>query len=450
MADQSTRWVRTLLRTYILKTNPYFPFLYLNRCPHLLARKAVVNAVRRHREVRAVYVRRGSASGECIPGVSDIDISIILESGLPADREFEVLDHIHARFRGLRRWFPMLGELEILSENDLATWLPATSETPVPRSWILLHGAPLIDAWLNDSPNWPANAIKFALWIYLDLIPPCLLNPDPYLRRVDMRRRTRKILRLLNPILSGRGLTERRVHAEMEVPLLVASAAEALDAAVSAAACGGPQERAGCRSVVAFADKVAVVLESGLAPEEIAAAVQGHGYGLPALPLSAEVFQYWVRKYDPYIYSSLLRHREIVYGSDPLPAMTPPGRAEYIDYWTSCLPGFLTFLRGPRLFPAGGRLDMAAWESELRRVMELRLWLDRECMPLRRPDIDAHWRREFPECARAVDRITIAADGRARTSGQKGSDGTEVRREAFTLFRSLASEVYNAAAVFQR
>ena len=434
MADQSTRRVQTMLRTLVLKTNPYFPFVYMNRFPYSLARKAVVNALAQHREVRAVYVRRGSASSECIPGVSDIDISIILESGLSADGEFEVLDHIHAQFRGLRRWFPMLGELEILSEDDLATWLPATSKSPVPRSWILLHGTPMIDAWLNDSPNWSANALRFALWIYLDLIPPCLLNSHPYLRRVDTRRRVRKILRLLNPVLAERGLTERRAHSDMDVPLLVASAAEALDAAVSVTARGGPQER----SAVGFGDKVAVVLENGLAPEEIAAAVEGHHYALPALPLSAAVFQYWVRRYDPYIYSSLLRYREIVWGSDALPAMTPPGRAEYSDYWASCLPGVLTFLRGPQLFPADGRLDMAEWESELRRVMGLRLWLDKECMPLRRADIDTHWRREFTECARAVDRIRIA-DGEA-----------EVRREAFTLFRSLAAEVYNAAAAVQQ
>lgn len=204
MADEGNGWAHGLLRTLVLKTNPYFPFRHTNRWPYALALKGTVATVRNYPEVIALYLRHGLASGDWTPGLSDIDQSVILERGLPAAREFEVVSSLRAAYRRLIRLFPMVSEPEILGVDDLKVWLGATCQAPAPRSWILLHGTSAIDTAWDHSPHWRSRALQVALWVYLDLLPPCLAKPHSHSRREDILRRAKKIDRALRPILAER------------------------------------------------------------------------------------------------------------------------------------------------------------------------------------------------------------------------------------------------------
>ena len=177
MAEEANDRGHGLLRMLVLKTNPYFPFRYTNRWPYYLALKRTVAMVRPYAEVRALYLHHGVASGAWVPGLSDIDLFVIVERGLPAAREFDIVDSLRANYRRLKRWFPMLGELRILSADDLNPWLRATSEGPTPRSWMLLYGTPVLDLAFDHSPNWRTRALRLALWVYLDELPPAWRSP---------------------------------------------------------------------------------------------------------------------------------------------------------------------------------------------------------------------------------------------------------------------------------
>ncbi len=436
---------RDLLRILVLKTNPYFPFRYCNLWPYSLALRAAIEAVRDQPEITALYVRHGVGSDRWIPGLSDVDLTLIVECGVSAAREFDLLDSLHRRFRRLRRSFPMLGELEVLGGNDLSLWMPATCNAPEPRPWTLAYGAPVIDFSLDRSPGWQTRALNFALWIYLDLIPPCLAKPDSYLTRADARRRVLKILRLLRPFLSDSERIKNRIGSGTGPTLLAAHAAKALETALAgiesrdiASKSHGSNfavDRPPIRSAAGFPDKVLVVLEDGLEPEQTAAALISRDWKKLAVPLSASVFRYTVRRYDPYIYPSLLRKREIVFGADPLEAIAPPGKAEFTEYLYSRLAGSLVFVRSPELFQEP--LQLTIFESELRRLMGLRLLLHKGWIAGHRAEIDAEWRREFSVCAQALDAIKLAA-GRGDTRA--------ARRDAFLLFRSVAAEVCEVTA----
>ena len=80
----------------------------------------------------------------------------------------------------------MLGELVMLAEDDLDAWLLAATFTPTPGKLPLatIHGVP-IELPEEDSPRWRENALNMALWVYLDLLPPCLSQPPGYLREQD-------------------------------------------------------------------------------------------------------------------------------------------------------------------------------------------------------------------------------------------------------------------------
>ena len=78
-----------------------------------------------------------------------------------------------------------------------------------------------------ESPRWRQFAVGFALWVYMDVLPPCFAAPDSFLRRQDVQRRVRKILRLLKPLLSEAGQSCGAVEANS-----VADAILAIESAV--------------------------------------------------------------------------------------------------------------------------------------------------------------------------------------------------------------------------
>ena len=449
MADGTNDWAHDLLRTLVLKTNSYFPFRYSNRWPYALALKRMVAAVRPYPEVRALYIRHGLTSLDWTPGLSDIDQSVILERGLPAGREFDVVDSLHASYRRLKRWFPMLGELEILGADDLNAWLRATSEAPAPRSWTLLYGTPAFEPDSDHSPHWRSRALKVAMWIYLDMLPPCLAKRDSYLQRVDVLRRVKKIDRLLRPNQAEKGEKEAPIDPHAHVPVLVAHAAKWLETAVAlsdCSACAGkrdtthpPEEIAGVRSALTFGGKFIVTLPNGLAPDTITAITAGKQWDRPPLPMAESVFAYMARRYDPYGYAALLRGGEISFGADPLEGVPPPGRAEFAAYLLSRFDHTLVFTRGEEMFPASESPVVAELGWGLNRLMGIRLLVEKGWVSADQDEIDAQWRREFPERAQALDELRLIARRAPRAA----------RQEAFALFRSLANEVRDAVTAME-
>lgn len=69
--------MRNLLRTYALRSNPYWPFTRLNRWPYDIALDTLVRVVRTSPEIRSVYVR-APREQPWIPGLTDIDLTLIL------------------------------------------------------------------------------------------------------------------------------------------------------------------------------------------------------------------------------------------------------------------------------------------------------------------------------------------------------------------------------------
>jgi hypothetical protein len=466
MPDRVKDWAHDLLRTLVLKTNPLFPFTYCNRWPYYASLQAITSLVRRRPEVRSLYLRHSLAPKGWTPALSDIDLTLILERSLTARREFDFIDSFRRRYRGLKRFLPMLGELEILGEDDFEPWLRSTGNSPAGRPWTLLHGQPILDPSSAPSPHWRVSALNFSLWVYFDLLPPVMSKRDSYLRRVDVRRRVMKIIRVLRPILAEHGERELPIHPEAGEPLLIAHAAKALEAAVAHVDCGAPCDApdarwfpshanccdfdsnrpaslSGARSAIAFQDKVVVIIAAGLGPEQVAgtAAASRKEWALPPVLLPENVFRYMLRRYNPYDYSWLFRSRKIAFGTDPLDGMPPPGRAEFTAHLLSRLGHILAFTRGEELFPDSGLLPVHTFEKEVGRLMGIRLLLQRNWITPYRHQLDAEWRREFPECSHALEEIKLAA--------ATGRNVSASRQEAFAFFRSLASEVRNAVMVMQ-
>ena len=401
------------------------------------------------------------ATGNWIPGLSDIDLSVILKSGLSDEQEFALVDALRMRYRRLKRLFPMLGELEILGEEDLPAWLYRTADSPQGRAWTLLHGHASADLTSDGSPIWHPRALNVALCIYIDMLPPCASKPDSFLRRQDAARRVRKILRQLTPILREHGLPAFEPQSWADGPDLIAGAATALENAVacldSAIASAGlepgwfsPAENrcrfqrpsaAGfeaVRSGIVHRGRVILVINAGLGGAVIARVAEAarERWTEPVVLLPENVFRYFVRHYNPYEYARLFRDRNILFGSDPLDGAPPPGRSEFAASTLGQTGNLLAFTRGEELFSGSGMRFSSDLEIAVRRMMALRLlledgWVSPDC-----DEIEARWRRRFPESAQVLERIRIDTEVGRREPAT---------RAAFSLFRSFATEIREAA-----
>jgi len=394
-----------------------------------------------------------------VPAMSDIDLQVIIRRGLKADREYCFLEYFWKTFDRLRRFFPML-EVRILSEDELPVWLSYGTSGHPDLSPVLLRGTTNAALQVGRSPLWRQVALSFALWVYIDMLPPCFAVPDSFLRRQDVQRRIRKIVRLLKPILSEAGQECGAVD-----PVGVADAVLALERSIAHLDLIAPADDAkpgwlhedadgrvyspagfpalnGVRGVIRTATgKVLIIAEDGLDREtlgRIIEASQRQWSGTTDAPvvLPRSVFVYLIRINSPRLYSGLVSERAIIFGTDPLADVAPPSRGALAAHTLSRIAHALTFTRCETVLSRSVPLSLADCESSLNGAMAVRLLLRDNWSSPRRRETEARWRSEFPECAIAFDRIKLdAAEGREKSA----------REGMFHLFRLIARDILDRA-----
>ena len=217
---------RDLMRTFIVKTNPYWPFSWCNRLPYALAIRVLMRAFRKCPEIRSMWLWHD----QWTPAMSDIDLLVLLQGGLTAEQEYDFLVSFWKTFDRLKRFFPMI-EAKILSEDELPLWLSYANSGHPDLTPVFLYGVEDPALAEVDFPSWRQFALSFALWVYMDVLPPCFAAPDSFLRRQDVQRRVRKILRVLKPVLSeaGQGCAAVEGNSVVDAILALESAVVYLD-----------------------------------------------------------------------------------------------------------------------------------------------------------------------------------------------------------------------------
>jgi len=454
-----TNLARQLLRTCVLKTNAYWPFRQCSRATYAAAIKAFLIMLRGSKQIADIYLRNGMTESGWIPGLSDIDLILVLRNNLSEEQEYDFLASFWKAYQSLRFCFPMLGEVDILDESAFAPWLAHSSLSPEKRGWILLHGRGEADLAFDGCSGWRRRALNNAICIYLDLFVPCFAMPDSFTHRLDLQRRARKILRLLQPIFAEAGQTTE--FGPYTDPIdLMANVLVALEKAVALVASeSGPEHEASAwqvnesnrdeplpippcaqyiRSVVILKDrKVWMLLKDGLERREIhrvILACQGSwqsSYEAPVVvPFS--LFAHIVRDYYPYDYSNLQRHRQVAFGTDPLSDIAPPDRARFVNHAMDHIPNALKYAGSEELFALGGNKHLLPFESSLNRALSVRLLLGDDWTRPDWKDVVAQCRAAFPECFRMLEDINNEIKSGRRKSA---------RETSFRLFRPIATSI---------
>jgi hypothetical protein len=421
---------RDLLRTAVLATNPYWPFTRLNRWPYDAALSILVRTARKRREISNLYIRMNSAQ-PWIPGLSDIDLTVLLRSGLAADDEYGVLESFWRTCARLQV-FPLLGEVQILDEAELGSWLAWTGADPHGPSWRLLYGAanPLVVP--GQSRHWRRQALLLAFWMYAVHLPPCLGGSDSWVRRQDIERRVRKIRRTVEPILAEAGRSDLAVSRPDADPAeRVAGAVRNLETAITLAApspaiSGGTRD-AGEHVLTTPAGQECIVVEDNLDRRDLADRLRRvwrmrRGPAVPLL-LPRRLLAYMLRHVDP------KQHGQM---STDVP---PPGREEFAAHAMNRIFHLPLFVRGAELFSQP--FPMRSLRNQLNSVLAAVLYLREGGIRPYPPRGDERWRGEFPAYAKAFDDIALMA--REPLTG-------EAHRAAFTLVRSILWEARDLMA----
>jgi predicted nucleotidyltransferase len=91
--------------------------------------------------VLSVYTRRSVACGEVVFGRSDIDLHILIEPLPNVSAEARFLRDFAARYAALQRVFLCLGDCEVSTEAELASWYRSRPYTWYrDRGWQRLYG----------------------------------------------------------------------------------------------------------------------------------------------------------------------------------------------------------------------------------------------------------------------------------------------------------------------
>ncbi|MCX5796117.1 MAG: hypothetical protein NTY77_11530 [Elusimicrobia bacterium] len=90
----------------------------------------------------ALYLRRGLSRQGLTPGVSDVDLLAVLD--IPRDGEADLLRGLWRRYRLAKSLFPMLGELQVATKDELAAYLSCGGirRLEAPGWQVLRGGAP--------------------------------------------------------------------------------------------------------------------------------------------------------------------------------------------------------------------------------------------------------------------------------------------------------------------
>jgi len=468
--------LQKLIQATVVRSNVCWPFSSLNRQVYRLATLAFVHAFRPLPEIRSLYLRHSLVGTDWVPGLSDIDLTVILDSELTPDKEFAFLRRFWRRFRALKKAFPMLGEVDVLPERQLTTWTRFGNRGHEIGTWRLLHGVSTLPAQPpRRRDEIVHDALDQAFSTYFGHLQPRFLEKQggDFVERLQLERLTRKIARyagvtceevpgakgsvtldptstLLTQALATLGAGVRNLHAieteasSPEAPLFEGPAAPPRvceDPPVWPAALAEHSEA--IQAVARTKSGVVAVLSEDESFHDTArglAALRDVISRARVQPTIANptVLGHVLRSYyGPYFYAGLRDRREILFGEDPLPALPAPSRTAAARCFLKQTPNILAFARTAGVVEPRNRawFQEAPLGSMLKRTLFIRLYLEKN-------ELWASYVQNMEACDRYFSDEIAALEDLEECA--KTQDLEALARRCFDIFRDLGEGVHKA------
>lgn len=375
--------IRDAVRTVVIKTNPYWPFSNLNKLPYDLAVKVFIQLCKKYREIDGIYLRAGLAEGHIIPALSDIDLTVIINSKLSLDQEFSFLSSFWQSYRRLKKLFPMLGEIEILNNEELGIWTKFGVPGYKAPSWKLIFGKEAPRTTYTAEPTrLTRDSLNYALWFYVRYFLEIFTckEKSSYLISQDLKRLRSKIFRCLNSLDHAEATNKRVLDPRSSDIEMFSQILNSLDSAIRRFKVKDsplmtiewlPVRESDqltrdsqftnvsdltrlngmVQSVMAnFYNKVFIVLRTPLDLPNLRSCLETFNevffakHVMPTI-VTASMFEYMLRHYEPFEYTHFMAHRKLLFGEDLLSSIQAPSRDSLVHYLLGRVPTLLTFMR---------------------------------------------------------------------------------------------------------
>jgi len=439
------------LQQIVLTVNRWPLGMRLTKLPYRAAVVLFRRQLRRDPLILAAYARNSYANGTWIPGRSDIDLTVILREGGAPQEEYACVRKLRKNYASLQRWFPMLGELEIINEAHLEAWTRFTIAGYESRHWLRLYGKEVVPiAYKGDAEQRQRDRLNHAINIYRYLMIPALGTASQQI----LVRYVKKILRYLDEsadAAADEGLAEKRperlqatvVHGLEKAVISQATmpvGGKVLDLDVVLGKAVTPSVRHGAPSPfpsdqLPAKELLDGVLRSANDPEmiyfvprpgldldhlEACIAAINPGAYLPVVMPGAVLMRY-LECVDPLEHLALLQDRTVLWGNDPL--QFP--KALLDTTFTNAVCAYSThILLEPYksdlnlMSPGEARDLLFGW------ILRTARYLEDNVMDFDYDRLCEYWRRVHPE-----DKVEIQADNL--------NDGLQ----RFVLFRRVADDI---------
>jgi len=406
------------LRIFILRTNGCWPFSRLNQIPYWIAIRVFLKTCRDFEEISAVYLRHALARGQWTPGLSDIDLTVIIKNNLSRDAEFSFLASFWQRISRLQKSYPMLGEIEILSPDYLDSWQKFGLEGRGHSEWKLLAGTEIVTQAYRPNPErFKLEAFDYGFWFFLQQVTDLYNRPSAseFLRLQDLSRVQRKIRRCLAQVGVGGSDDLAEDHRAGDVSAAVLAVLRRLEQGlsllriqregVSADGLGGQshlnpvsidgletpavnQRGFSCwagqiRSIyLGDRESAFVVLNSCDDTAENRSCIrdlQTHFLRQPRVVLLTEnLFAYYLRYLRPYDYGHFVEHATWIFGENCLARIDKPTKAALEHELLKETPLLLMFPQSQDFFQPGVYRPYSFHDLEytLNRTLALKVYLE--------------------------------------------------------------------------
>ncbi len=452
--------MRDLIQRGLLATNPHWPFSVINRAPYRLALAVVGHRFGRLRGVSGVHLRNGLTRPDWVPGLSDIDLTVVIDD-VGAAGDAALTRAIWTEYGRLKRAFPMLGELAILPRRALGAWSRFGITGHEVGTWIALVGPRVGALDYHANPlRVRVDAANHALLFFTDVLLPRYVGGSwqtPVGRRAVVRiaDKVRRYARQAAADVDGPTRMPEPPGAAVARALLTLDAAVRTadfdgvwaDAAAGVAPAdtgrvpsGEPRDVPGAEHLLSSIMRVygttIAVVRAGLAEDQVAVCLGRLAKHLGAdrrlLVVTPAVLEHLLRHQDPFLYTALQASGEAIVGGDALLPRPPHARA--FDH--------AVLLQAQNVLSAARSYGVASGDDRARvsgvelalavtRAIAIKGWLRTGTVPM-----------SYGAMVDWTARVDGASSSRlAEIRTRAATPGGAIGADAFGLLRDLADEV---------
>jgi hypothetical protein len=464
---------RDLTRVIVIKTNTLWPFIFLNRIPYQLALKTFIYIFSSHKEVNSIYLRHGMSKKNWVPAVSDIDLTVIINSNMSTEQEYAFLKVFWRKFKKLKKIFPMLGEVDILSENEIECWTRFTIRGYEAGNWKLLYGERNVKSNYKVDQNVLAvDSINYALTNYLEYFIPkfySMMDSD-FIVSVELSRLATKILRYTNSSFDTNTIKSNETGSKKKAELLynIMKGFEKSISNIKPSTFQGNHDfnqlmpfpdvnqeleseingidldsLNGCLNkidsfIISYTARF-IILKEGINTEEIIDCIDTVGkvfteHNIKPVILNFALFEYYLRIYNPFIYSQLLDSRKVLFGEDLFLKIKQP---DYYFYRKSLIDetgNVLLFPQGSFLFNRNSIRNYIrnGFNSKANRALFLKLYLEKSIIEPRYNQCVEECKKFYPQYVQQVNHLT---------GNYNHINEDQLSFDTYKLLKSLSSEI---------